>query len=297
MCVCVRSLCVSDLVFCVSVLPFAVARWVHGTWTAGPALCLLVPLLRYGNVGVSLLSIAMISVNRWLLVEHPAWHARAYTRLRTAALVAACWTISYGLQLPALCGWWGRIGYDRHVRTCTILRDERGHSPKTALFVVGFAIPCVVIVGCYARIYWCVRASRLRLARHGQGQGLSASAQTSDRRAEWRVTRMVLAIFVCFLVCYLPITLVKVLDERADYPALHVAGYLLLYASSCLNPLIYVTMNKQYRKAYARALKCGRPSALTPPAQAHTQAGARTTASVVYTSHPQLKLNVSTQPA
>lgn len=71
---------------------------------------------------------------------------------------------------------------------------------------------------------------------------------------------MVLAIFICFLVCYLPITLVKTLDQKVKHPNLHIAGYLLLYASSCLNPLIYVTMNKQYRRAYVRALACGRPS-------------------------------------
>lgn len=294
----------SDLVFCLSVLPFAVARWVHGTWTAGPALCQLVPILRYGNVGVSLLSIAMISVNRWLLVEKPAWHAQAYTRWRTAALVTTCWLLSYGLQLPALTGAWGQIGYDPQIRTCTILRDENGRSPKTALFVVGFAIPCIVIVACYARIYWCVRASHARLALHSNPHVQSGDA--ARKRGEWRVTRMVLAIFVCFLVCYLPITLVKVLDEKAKFPELHIAGYLLLYASSCLNPLIYVTMNKQYRKAYISALRCGRsisqdirdsPTGIRSPKVNNVRHTA--VSSVLYTSHPQLKPNnqLSTNPA
>lgn len=36
----------------------------------------------------------------------------------------------------------------------------------------------------------------------------------------------------------------------------HIAGYLLLYASACVNPIIYVIMNAQYRAAYAAALCC-----------------------------------------
>lgn len=58
------SLCVADLLFCVTVLPFSASRFIHGTWTHGGALCTVVPFMRYGNVGVSLLSIAMITINR-----------------------------------------------------------------------------------------------------------------------------------------------------------------------------------------------------------------------------------------
>lgn len=38
------------------------------------------------------------------------------------------------------------------------------------------------------------------------------------------------------------------------FPVFHIAGYLLLYASACVNPIIYVIMNAQYRAAYAAAL-------------------------------------------
>lgn len=39
-------------------------------------------------------------------------------------------------------------------------------------------------------------------------------------------------------------------------------GYLLLYFSSCVNPIIYVIMNKQYRQAYAGVISCSRISNL-----------------------------------
>lgn len=60
------------------------------------------------------------------------------------------------------------------------------------------------------------------------------------KRNEWRITKMVLAIFLSFVMCYLPITVAKIADENVAYPALHIIGYVLLYLSSCINPIIYV---------------------------------------------------------
>lgn len=42
--------------------------------------------------------------------------------------------------------------------------------------------------------------------------------ETKARRNEWRITKMVLAIFLSFLVCYLPITIAKVADNHVHFP-------------------------------------------------------------------------------
>lgn len=76
------------------------------------------------------------------------------------------------------------------------------------------------------------------------------------KRNEWRITKMVLAIFLSFVICYLPITVAKIADSDVTIPALHIIGYILLYLSSCINPIIYVIMNKQYRQAYKTVILC-----------------------------------------
>lgn len=50
----------------------------------------------------------------------------------------------------------GAFGYDKNLGTCSILKDSNGRSSKTALFVIAFVIPCIIIIGCYARIFWVV---------------------------------------------------------------------------------------------------------------------------------------------
>ena len=40
------------------------------------------------------------------------------------------------------------------------------------------------------------------------------------KRNEWRITKMVLAIFLSFVMCYLPITIAKIVDKNVSYPGM-----------------------------------------------------------------------------
>ncbi|XP_015587054.1 G-protein coupled receptor moody isoform X2 [Cephus cinctus] len=265
------SLCVADFIFCLLVLPFDSIRFIDASWADVRFLCMLVPFLRYGNVGVSLLSVAAITVNRYIMIAHHGIYSRVYKKHWIALMILFCWVFSYGMQVPTLLGVWGRFDYDVNLETCSIVKDAHGHSPKTFLFVMGFLIPCIVIVGCYAKIFWVVHSSESRMRKHAGPSIKSPHAPGRDtreikqRRSEWRITKMVLAIFLSFVACYLPITIAKVADAEVKHPEFHVLGYLLLYFASCVNPIIYVIMNKQYRQAYAGVISCSRIRAsLTP---------------------------------
>lgn len=243
------SLCISDLLFCFLVLPFSASQFFHGTWIHGEMLCKMIPTLRYGSVGVSLLSIASISINRYILIAWPQFYQTIYTKTKVFAYISLIWLISYGSQIPTLLGVWGVYGMDERLGTCSINPDKNGNSSKTALFVIGFALPCIIIIVCYAKIYCVVRTSHKKLQQH-------STTGNKYKRSEMKITKMVLVIFICFVVCYLPITIVKVWDKEVNHPPLHVLSYLLIYLSSCANPVVYVTMNRQYRVAYTDTLKC-----------------------------------------
>ncbi|CAH2090486.1 unnamed protein product [Euphydryas editha] len=266
------SLCIADFLFCAVVLPFAISGFWTKTWSHGGILCKLVPFLRYGNVGVSLLSIALITLNRYIMIAHHSWYSRVYRKHNIALMIVFSWMFSYGMQIPTLLGVWGKFDYDPELGTCSIVPDDNGRSAKTALFVIAFIVPAMLIFICYARIFWVVHSSEQRMREHQRTQHTKPSStlnngnekrstikdtrETKARRNEWRITKMVLAIFLSFLVCYLPITIAKVADSHVHYPVFHITGYLLLYASACVNPIIYVIMNAQYRAAYAAALCC-----------------------------------------
>lgn len=243
----IASLSVADLLFCAFNLPFSASRFLHGSWAHGEQLCWFVAAGRYFNVGISLLSITAITVNRYVLIVHPEAYERLYRRRSIVATVVTTWVVPVVFLIPTAVGSWGRFGLDPKGLNCSIVPVDGG-SAKAFLFVTAFVVPCLAILLCYARIFWVVRKSRLQLASH---QGEAAKR----RRDDWRLTRMVLFIFCSFVACYLPITIVKVADPEARYPEVHFVGYVLLYLSACVNPLIYGVTNQQYRQAYRSAME------------------------------------------
>ncbi|XP_068218719.1 G-protein coupled receptor moody-like isoform X2 [Palaemon carinicauda] len=270
------SLCVADFLFCVLVLPWEVSRFLAGRWIWGEGwICTLFPLLRYWNVAVSLLSIAMITINRYIMIAHFSVYKLVYRKVFIAIMIAFCWVFAFVMLVPTLLKKWGRFGFDRRLQTCSIIDDDN-KAPKQVLFGLGFCVPAIVIVICYSLIFIVIHKSEKRM-RHHSTRGMNGSHTTGSslqghsrsrnkverearrKRNEWRITKMVLIIFIAFLITYLPITLVKNLDKGVNYPGLHVMGYVLIYISSCINPIIYVIMNRQYRQAYKTVLLCKRP--------------------------------------
>lgn len=71
-----------------------------------------------------------------------------------------------------------------------------------------------------------------------------------------RLLKMILVIFVSFVICYLPITLTKIWKSANDNNIFNIAGYLLVYLTTCINPIIYVLMSSEYRQAYWNLLRC-----------------------------------------
>ncbi|XP_061402671.1 G-protein coupled receptor moody-like, partial [Musca vetustissima] len=173
----------------------------------------------------------------YVMIAHHNSYGKIYKRHWIAAMIVFCWVFSYGMQLPTLVGAWGTFGYDPKLGTCSIREDDHGHSISTDV--------------------------KQESVQKQPTTRIKDQREVRAKRNEWRITKMVLAIFLSFVVCYLPITIAKVADQDVEHPNLHILSYIMLYLSACINPIIYVIMNKQYRKAYKTVIMC-EPSRLLP---------------------------------
>ncbi|XP_003707502.2 trapped in endoderm 1 [Megachile rotundata] len=232
-------------------MPLTASRYLNEAWVLGDTLCKIFPLFFYGNVAVSLLSMVAITINRYILISRSEMYAQLYTTQRIILMLIAIWTLSFSLLLPPLLGFWGTLGLEPTTFSCTILK-KNGTSPKKFLFALGFIVPCVVISVSYLCIYWRVRKSRQNLKTHA---GISRKKSVGfQRREDSRVTRLMLTIFLCFLLCFMPLMLANVIDDKMKIPILHVIASVLAWASSVINPFIYAGTNKLYREAYKQIL-------------------------------------------
>ncbi|XP_052126966.1 G-protein coupled receptor moody-like [Frankliniella occidentalis] len=71
-----------------------------------------------------------------------------------------------------------------------------------------------------------------------------------------KLLKMILVIFAAFVICYLPITVSKAFRDYFDDGVLNIAGYVCIYLTTCINPIIYVVMSSEYRQAYKNLLMC-----------------------------------------
>ncbi|XP_041038444.1 G-protein coupled receptor 84 [Carcharodon carcharias] len=70
-----------------------------------------------------------------------------------------------------------------------------------------------------------------------------------------KVTRMCFAMFLVYVACYLPFCLLHVADKRKRAPVLlHMVAGNFTWFNSCINPILYAIMNRQFKEAYRGVL-------------------------------------------
>ncbi|GBN04438.1 G-protein coupled receptor moody [Araneus ventricosus] len=267
------NLCVADLLFCGFSMPLSALTFLERDWNYGEVLCKLFPLVRYSNGAVSLFSVIAIAINRYILIVHPKLYRDMYKPRNIGIMIAIMWISALVLLLFPLFEVWGRLGYDKRVGTCTILKLN-GSSPKMTLYIIAFGLPSLVFLVCYSRIFWVVHqaAKRVRktspdyttinnLVTFSSKKGVfwknyrhsemdNEKVVLRRNKQELAVLKLMMVIFITFALCYFPVSFVKIFKKEDDLPILNIIGYMGVYFSNIINPVIYIVMSVEYRKAY-----------------------------------------------
>lgn len=146
------------------------------------------------------------------------------------------------------------VGIGGSTSSCTILPEAAQSSTKNLLFLVVFLIPCSIIICCYTCIYCTVWRQRQISIYEITPDSVFAAARQQRERENKRLTITIMLIFAGFMMCFLPLMLVHVVDINNNYPELHICGSILAWASNVINPFICVISNGLYRDAWYRLL-------------------------------------------
>ena len=124
--------------------------------TAAASLCII-------SCIASLMTIALIGVNRYLYV---CWHAtyhNIFTRRRTVLAVVSTWVAGLALDSPNHLGW-SSHWFDTKTQKCLWNRTVAYH--YTILFlVVGMLLPFIITIICYWRIFAHIQLAKQRILR------------------------------------------------------------------------------------------------------------------------------------
>ncbi|KAG8450582.1 hypothetical protein GDO86_003013 [Hymenochirus boettgeri] len=240
------NLNITDLILALF-LPFQVSYHImQNHWVFGKALCNLVTVLYYANMYSSLLTIMLISIERYLGVVHPmksgTWRRKRYA----AAAIILIWIFVLLILYPLLKT---DLTYDvRHLKktTCfdvlkwTMLPNLIAWAAFIiSLFVFYFLIPLIVTVICYVRII-------LKL--------VQTSNRYGNRQNEKRSIQLALMVLLVFITCFAPSNFILLIHSinRLFYHKSYYNAYKLSLTmsslSSCLDPFLYYFASKEFRK-------------------------------------------------
>ncbi|XP_038054579.1 protein trapped in endoderm-1-like [Patiria miniata] len=262
------SLSVSDLMYCCIVLPVLLTTFYSNAWIFGSAFCQVHPLFMFTFVGSTIMSLAGTAFGRYLKITQSPLYGKLFTiKRRAAGMILLCWLLPFIFLLPPITGLWGRLGYEPKTLTCTFLRGGSNSSYSMFFMISALILPTFSITFCYFRILQtvCVNHKRVRKMRVEPGDEISASTETGTSgatkrqqrkayREDIQYTKMMLCIFLVFIACYVPYMMATLVDPQVNNMTFHFCCGMCVWFSSCLNPIVYVVMNRHFRQACARFL-------------------------------------------
>ncbi|NP_001121536.1 motilin receptor [Canis lupus baileyi] len=276
------SMAVSDLLILLG-LPLDLYRlWRSRPWVFGQLLCRLSLYLGEGCTYATLLHVTALSVERYLAVCRPLRARALLSRRRARALIAALWAVALLSAAPFFflvgveqdAGGPGLNGSARLARApspppgpeAALFSRECRPSPSqlgalrvmlwvtTAYFFLPFLCLCVL----YGRI------GRELRRRRGPLRGRAASGRERGHR---QAVRVLLAVVLAFLVCWLPFHVGRIIYiNTEDSRMMHFSQYFnivalqLFYLSASINPILYNLISKKYRAAARKLLLPRRPT-------------------------------------
>lgn len=142
------NLAIADLLVSIIVLPFSASLEVLGCWMFGRVFCNVWAAVDVLCCTASILSLCMISIDRYIGVKHCLKYPSIMTERKAVAILMLVWVSSLVISVGPLLGWKEPPPVDESI--CRIT-EEPGYALFSSLF--SFYLPLLVILIMYFRVY------------------------------------------------------------------------------------------------------------------------------------------------
>ena len=229
----ISSLAVADAVMALLVMPFALVQDLSNRWYFGSVFCRVWVSSDVLSTTASILNLCVIACDRYKRIKDPLHYETWMSLKRVLSMITGVWTLSAVVSFAV----------SSSSSSGDLCRLDMTPIWAITSSAISFYVPSAVTLIVYVRIY--VYARRHRRRTGGIGAGKAAAT---------------LGVIVgVFLVCWTPFFVVHPLvsvcgdpcdPSRGVFTALTWLGYV----NSCFNPIIYTTLNLEFRSAIWRSL-------------------------------------------
>lgn len=268
----IASLALGDLIYIITDIPINVykllaSRWPFDNSVVGLYLCKLVPFMQKASVGITVLNLCALSVDRYRAVASWSRVQGVGIPLLTVIEILSIWLLSFFLAVPEAIGF-DMITFEyrnQTIRTCML-------NPKTDfmmfyrdakdwwLFGFYFCVP----LACTAVFYTLMTCEMLN--RRDGSLRIALSEHLKQRR---EVARAVFCLVLIFALCWFPLHLSRILKKMVysqnDKKRCELLNFLLVLdyfsinlvtINSCINPIILFFVSKKFKNCFKSCLCC-----------------------------------------
>ncbi|XP_070693993.1 endothelin receptor type B-like [Pempheris klunzingeri] len=259
----IASLALGDLIHIVIDIPVNAYRLMAEDWPFGLVLCKLVPFIQKTSVGITVLSLCALSVDRYRAVV--SWNRIKGIGVSawTAIEITLIWVISILLAVPEVVGF-DMITMDykeKHLRICLL------HPMQTTSFMQFYkSVKDWWLFGFYfcMPLAWTAVFYALMTRKMLRNTENTLSDHAKQRR---EVAKTVFCLVIVFALCWLPLYLSRILkstiyDEKDPNRCqllsiclvLDYFGITMASLNSCINPIALYTVSKRFKRCFKACL-------------------------------------------
>lgn len=226
---------------------------VQGKWSLGWFVCQFQGYSVASLTSVSILTMNVMAINRFLKVVKPKYYKLLFKHNRTKVIIVCIWAIG-GLGAPLL-----------YVVTRNTFKFHSGkllcflNLEKTFTIIFGYTYvgtSIIIIIICYILIFKKIKHHQKLIKRLNNRPTNLGGPSIEDIKA----TQTLFVTMVGFLICWIPIYIIDMVDLARGYLSMSREVYTVYTylgnISGTLNPTIYGALNRAFRTEYRKIWRC-----------------------------------------
>ena len=253
------NLAIADMSFILIIPPLTAYMWAMYTWPFGVILCKTMHFLLNVTAYVTVYTLVLISVVRYLTIVYSAETTRFRTKQNMIILCVLIWVVMLSVNIPITLSYTvndiGEPG--TYVPMCMPVGPDNGRKTCQAIYSTFFAFAYVLPLFCVAVFSFCI----LHHINKQRSTMLEKKNKKSDGRKK-QATRVIILVVAIFATTWLPIHIHLLVHYFYGTPttnfylALSIFWNFLAYLNSCVNPIIYNYASKDFRDSFREVVMC-----------------------------------------
>lgn len=252
-----------NLLLTVSNMPLTLVGLVSKAQPGGDGFCQIVGFLETFLSTNSMLSMAALSIDRWIAVVFPLRYHSKMRHKDAAFVLGYTWVHSVSFSTVATCLSW--VGYHRLYASCTLSNPRASSRTQFVIFTVffhsfTFLLSFIVLCFTYLKVlkvarFHCKRIDVITMQTLVLLVDIHPSVRQrcleEQKRRRQRATRKISTFIGTFMLCFAPYVITRIVELFPAVPInphWGIVSKCLAYSKAACDPFVYSLLRHQYKK-------------------------------------------------